>query len=157
MRVMANFKISNFWENEPNKIALPLYAESLLSFAELPDRVKRKMPLALEQDVIAQHIVSFQLPEVVDWQLDEQPLTIEDDAMVYRRAVTLQPTKISVTHHYQSKKDHVSSDQVDQHIRALKKLRESIYFSVSISDSSKSPDSKEQQLRQRFQKLLNKA
>ncbi|WP_027671639.1 DUF3857 domain-containing transglutaminase family protein [Rheinheimera baltica] len=156
MLVTASFSISNFWDNEQNKIELPLYAESLLSFAELPDRVKRKMPLALEQDVIAQHIVSFQLPEIVHWQLDEQPLTIEADAMIYSRSVALQPTKISVTHHYQSKKDHVSSNQIDQHIRALKKLLESIYFSVSISDSSKSPDSKEQQLRQRFQKLLNK-
>lgn len=155
VRIDAVFTISDFFHLAESQLELPLFGDSVSPYINLPEVIQRKMPLAVEPGVQVQHRVQYSLPEQVNWKLDDTPVSISDNAMNYEREITTSERGIQVTHNYLSKQDVVPVDEVSGHISKLKRVRESVYFSASVSNGSHD-NSAIDKLNKRLRSLLNK-
>ena len=113
------------------------------------------MPLALYNGYTAKHSIEFNLPDVIEWELDTSPFTIEDDNTRYSRTLQALPQQISILHEYEIKRDHVPTEKVAKYISNLHEIRDSLYFSVMVQNDTQQRAEKDQ-LRSRLRDALKR-
>ena len=156
LQVEANFTIDSFWDTQAEQQELILFGDYLERYLQLPENTRRKMPLYVEPNAQALHRVHYKLASPISWQLTELELDIDNPAFSYQRHIDTSETSITITHQYASKADHVPAAQALDYIKALKKVREAVYYSVEI-DKDEPNDTEGQQLRDRLKQLLKRS
>lgn len=132
IQVEAKFIIDDFWDISSGTQELVLFGDYLERHIQLPEDTRRKMPLYVEPNASVLHKVQYQLASPIEWQLTDLDLTIDNPAFSYHRKIDTSATSITIAHRYASKADHVPPAKVLNYIKALKKVREAVYYSVEI-------------------------
>ncbi|MDM7862203.1 DUF3857 domain-containing protein [Alteromonas sp. ASW11-36] len=151
----GEYNIPDYFDLSQEQLTINLFGENIGGIASLPDVKERSMPLALYNGFVARHSIRFNLPEEIDWELDTSPYVLEDASTRYARTLEAEPTHIAIQHEYEIKQDHVPTSAMANHIANLHKIRDSLYFSVWVSNPEQQ-DPSANQLRSRLRDALKR-
>lgn len=154
LTIEAHFSIDNFWNTDGDRQELMLYGDTIDQYARVPGTTRRRMPLAIEPGVNVVHRIRYSLTSDVNWQLEDKTLQIENSAIRYHRRITAEPREILVQHEYLSKGDHITATDANQYVQQVRKLRDALYYSVTISKNGVPEAKTESALRSRMRELL---
>lgn len=151
----GEYAIPDYFDLSQEQLTINLFGENIGGIASLPTVKERSMPLALYNGFVAQHTIRFNLPEEIEWELDTNPYVLEDESTRYVRTLEAEPTHIAIQHEYVIKQDHVPTQAMSNHIANLHKIRDSLYFSVWVSNTLQK-DPSANQLRSRLRDALKR-
>ena len=151
----GEYAIPDYFDLSQEQLTINLFGENIGGIASLPTVKERSMPLALYNGFVAQHTIRFNLPEEIEWELDTNPYVLEDESTRYVRTLEAEPTHIAIQHEYVIKQDHVPTQAMSNHIANLHKIRDSLYFSVWVSNTLQE-DPSANQLRSRLRDALKR-
>lgn len=150
IELVAEYQIDDFWQIQEGRVNTPLYGEFIASYAQLPSTIQRQFPLGLYHPMDVSQNVEIIFPEVINWSFENNPMTIENDAIKYVRSISFKEKSLKVAHQYQTKLDRLAPQQVPSYVRDVKKIRDAIYLSVYNSKNAN------QSIRSVLRNLLNR-
>jgi hypothetical protein len=131
--IRVSFSIPDYWENESEYYEIPLYGRYIHSYVEKPEIVTRTMPLAKVFPIKIQHDVKVSYPDNVNWSLEDKDLELKADAINYKRKISTSANQIAINHEYLALKDSVSPKYIETYVDVTNKIRDAIYYSVTIN------------------------
>lgn len=142
--------ISDYWELQGTQRIIPLYGENISSYLSLPEQVNRTAPLANYENINVIHELTVKLHESISWDLESDNSRIATDHIDYRRSINTTPDSVSVVHSFQPVANHVEQKDMKSFVETIKKARDDLYYSVTIS----SVNTERIQLRNKMRSLL---
>jgi hypothetical protein len=152
--VSVGFSIPDYWESESEYYEIPLYGRYIHSYVEKPDIVNRTMPLAKTYPIKIKHDVKVSYPDNVNWSLNDKNIELKTQAMNYKRKITTSSNHIEINHEYVALKDSVSASHIETYVDVTNKIRDAIYYSVTINKEA--TEEAKQDLKSTLRSLLKR-
>jgi len=148
--VTERYLIPDFWEREEGRLNGELVASTIGQYVDLPKVIQRTMPLALSHPLKVVHRSIVEYPDDVEFDVRQRESRIDAPEMSYRRLIDYKERRLSVVHEYQSREDAVMPEKMPQHIKQLRKIRDSLYYSFWVDDEQ----SREERVKNSSQELV---
>lgn len=132
-QVVEAYSISNIWQaSEPNqqKKYAGIYASIIETNLLKPDELHRNSPFALRYpDSITQKI---QVKVRGDWGFEQEAVVVDNEFFHYSSDIKFDSEKniLYLTYKYETKKDHVVAEKIDDYVNARKKVMDDIGYNI---------------------------
>lgn len=133
------YLIPDFWKIDDGAAYFELYTDVVAEYLVSPKSIQRTQPLALTPKVVIDHQINFYLPEDVDFSDSIATTLIEDEYFRLESRFRYEPRKLILNNRYVSKADEIPVADVTAHLDKLKKARERMSYSNSITNVELSP------------------
>lgn len=130
VELIGKYQINDFWQADQGRVNTPMYGEFISSYVQLPSTIQRKFPLGLYHPMEISQNVEVIFPEAIEWNFENNPMKIENDAIKYFRHIQFKDKSLKVTHQYQTKAKSIAPINVPTYVRDIKDIRDAIYLSV---------------------------
>jgi hypothetical protein len=138
--LFESYLLPEFWAlNKNNQAEFTLFADNSNQYVVLPHMIKRKQPLYVYGPISSKHKVTLQLPEHVNFNVEDLSSKHEDEYIYFSSTLSYDNRKLTVENIYRSKNDTVHVSDVPQHISLLKKISNKMSYSNGISNVTQDP------------------
>jgi transglutaminase-like putative cysteine protease len=125
------YTIREFWETDKEKKKASFSPFLINEFLKKPDIEGRKSPLALTYPARYHEEVIINLPE--DWKSYSSSDQIEHAAARFSYACKSKGSQVRLTYTYESLKDHVAVEELENYLAHYRKINENASFEISWS------------------------
>ncbi|MGV8835702.1 TonB family protein [Cellvibrio sp.] len=132
-QVREAYSIANIWqtsESNLNKKYVSVYASIIETNVLKPDELHRNSPFALRYpDSITQKI---QVKVGGDWGFEQETVVEDNEFFHYSSDINFDPEKnvLNLIYKYETKKDHVPAEKINEYASARKKVMDDIGYNV---------------------------
>ncbi|MFK8012497.1 MAG: DUF3857 domain-containing transglutaminase family protein [Marinicellaceae bacterium] len=134
--VNESYKLLNPWKQNNNFEYIELFAYSLLDYLELPNRINRNTPIALNFPLRVEHQISINYFSK-DLEYEDKPFESISEYMKYKKHVSQNEKIITITHQLEILKDHVPSENLQKHYRQIKQIKKNLTSVLGLSIQKK--------------------
>ncbi|TCK18273.1 uncharacterized protein DUF3857 [Thiogranum longum] len=134
LTVVEHYHIDDFWKaDNENRIAYVI-GSSIAPYIKKPDTIRRTAPLAISYPVNVRHQSTIIYPEDIDYENREPSVAVKGKFIDYRRAINYADRKLTVTHHYSSRKEVVMPGQLDSYYSAINQVRNTLEYTTQLNN-----------------------
>ncbi|MCF2858426.1 DUF3857 domain-containing protein [Pseudoalteromonas sp. SMS1] len=145
------YSVSDYWYiNEKNEAEFGFYANYPHDYTKLPKSVRRSSPLHLNFPIDIKHVVSFHLPEDIDFSRQAFDEKVSSEYIQYHSQLRYDKKRLTLTNQYRSLASYVPKADVAKHISNLKKVNELNGFWGMVTNVVERP------IDEQFDAMLNK-
>ncbi len=136
LTLTAQYEITEYWDLSKESLETNFFADFMNGYTAMPTTVDRKLPLQRFTPEKIKQTITFEYPEVIAWELDYEPLTIEDEALRYQRQIHNLGATMKVEHEFETKASQIPADAVPEHVKHLKEMKDSIYLVLTAPNNN---------------------
>ncbi|WP_111980291.1 DUF3857 domain-containing protein [Algibacillus agarilyticus] len=142
--LIERYLIPDYWEHdETGGAEFDLLANYVEQYIPSPKTIIRKHPLKLSYPIKAEHTVTLQLPEDIDFGVDVGTDVFEDEHLYFSSSFDYDRRKLTFSNTLDMRKPYVENNQIADYLTLIKKISNTMQYTNSITnvanEASKKP------------------
>lgn len=138
--VSEHYRVDDFWVTEDKTTYAYVLGSTIAPYIKKPDTIRRTAPLAVKHPIDIRHQSTIIYPEDIDYEVDEPSIAVEGRFMDYRRAVSYDSRRLTVTHKYSSRKEAVMPGQLDDYFDNIDSISDKLEYTTLLTDITPQPN-----------------
>jgi hypothetical protein len=136
---VEHYQVDDFWEADTDGKYAYMIGSTIAPYIKKPESIRRSSPLAISHPIAIRHQSTLIYPEDIDYEIQEPEITVEDPFVSYRRAISYDDRKLTVTHSYNTRQDAIMPPQLNDYFSDLNKISQNLKYSTWLSDVPEKP------------------
>lgn len=133
---VEHYSVEDFWTHDEDGQHAFLVGSTIAPYIRKPDVVQRTNPLAISYPITINHRSTMLYPEAIDYRVEEPDIRVEDDFVSYHRKVEFEGRQLSVTHHYNARKEAVMPGQLKSYFNNINKISNTLEYHTWLAAKS---------------------
>ncbi|WP_154222367.1 DUF3857 domain-containing protein [Marinicella rhabdoformis] len=127
-----NYDIKDMWQESGKHVFADFVAWAISNIIDTPTRVIRDTPLALAYPVNIKHEINIRANTAVP-KVEVKDLEVTSKYLHFKRSIFRNKGNIQISFELKTREKHVPVEDVNQHIKNIKKIKDALYFRAFLA------------------------